>query len=147
VLVVSGSQSWRTAEQIEYARTAGWVVLPLADGVQEQAVAAFAAGAEGVVVHTNDLTPDDLPQVPTKLADVVRVITANTAVRRLVVAGGDTSGQVLRQLDVTALELTHSPAPGVHLCRATSPHFDEVLLKPGQLGGISLFTDFHRTST
>jgi uncharacterized protein YgbK (DUF1537 family) len=62
------------------------------------------------------------------------------------VAGGDTSGQVLRQLDVTALELARSLCPGVHLCHATSPYFDEVLLKPGQLGPVTLFTEFQQRS-
>ncbi|TDW83320.1 four-carbon acid sugar kinase family protein [Kribbella sp. VKM Ac-2566] len=138
VLVVSGSQSRRTAEQIEHARSAGWIVLPFADDVPRKAVAAIAAGADGVVVHTNELSPDNLSQVPAGLAEVVR----KAAVRRVVVAGGDTSGQVLRQLDVTALELARSLCPGVHLCRATSPYLDEVLLKPGQLGPVTLFTDF-----
>ncbi|WP_350274371.1 four-carbon acid sugar kinase family protein [Kribbella sp. HUAS MG21] len=138
VLVVSGSQSRRTAEQIEHARSAGWTILPLTADAPTQAAKAFAAGADGVVVHTNNLSSDDLSQVPTALADVVRT----TAVRRVVVAGGDTSGQVLRQLDVTALELTRSLAPGVHLCHTTSPYLDEVLLKPGQLGPVELFTEF-----
>ncbi|TDO56124.1 uncharacterized protein YgbK (DUF1537 family) [Kribbella sp. VKM Ac-2571] len=138
VLVVSGSQSRRTAEQIEHARSAGWIVLPFADDAPRKAVAAIAAGADGVVVHTNELSPDNLSQVPAGLADLVR----KAAVRRVVVAGGDTSGQVLRQLDVTALELARSLCPGVHLCHATSPYLDEVLLKPGQLGPVTLFTDF-----
>jgi hypothetical protein len=34
----------------------------------------------------------------------------------------------------------------VHLCHATSPYFDEVLLKPGQLGPITLFTEFQQRS-
>lgn len=147
VLVVSGSQSRNTAEQVADARARGWVVLPVADGVAHQAVAAFDAGAVGVVVHTSELTATDLPRLPSALADVVRTVSANTAVRRLTVAGGDTSGQVLRELGVTALEFARSVAPGVHLCRATSPYFDEVLLKPGQLGPVDLFAAYHRRRT
>ncbi|GAA1615740.1 MULTISPECIES: four-carbon acid sugar kinase family protein [Kribbella] len=146
VLVVAGSQSRRTAEQIEDVRAHGWTVLPLADGVAQQAVAAFGAGVDGVVVHTNELTPEELPQLPHALAEVVRTVSAETAVRRLVVAGGDTSGQVLRALDVTALEFAASLAPGVHLCRTTSPYVDEVLLKPGQLGPVGLFSALGRRS-
>ncbi len=138
VLVVSGSRSRRTTEQIEHARSAGWIVLPLADDVPRKAAAAIAAGADGVVVHTNELSPDNLSHVPAGLADVVRKAAAG----RVVVAGGDTSGQVLRQLDVTALEPARSLCPGVHLCHATSPYLDEVLLKPGQLGPVTLFTEF-----
>ncbi len=153
VLVVSGSQSRRTAEQIEHARVAGWTVLPLDEKASARAVAAFSAGADGVVVHTNELDPDELEQVPFALADVVRRVTAPSAVRRVVVAGGDTSGQVLRRLEVSALELAGSPvpiSPGVHLCRVTSAlsALDglEVLLKPGQLGEVDLFTEFRRWS-
>lgn len=153
VLVVSGSQSRRTAEQIEHARAAGWTVLPLDDKASARAVAAYSAGAEGVVVHTNELGLDELGRAPGALAEVVRRVTAGAGVRRVVVAGGDTSGQVLRQLEVSALELAGSPrpiSPGVHLCRAASavPGLDglEVLLKPGQLGEVDLFTEFQRWS-
>ncbi|TCC02576.1 four-carbon acid sugar kinase family protein [Kribbella soli] len=153
VLVVSGSQSRRTAEQIEHARVAGWTVLPLSDEAPARAVAAFSAGAEGVVVHTNELDPNELGRAPSALADVVRSVTAAAGVRRVVVAGGDTSGQVLRQLGISSLELAGSPraiSPGVHLCRAASavPALDglEVLLKPGQLGEVDLFTEFQRWS-
>ncbi len=153
VLVVSGSQSRRTAEQIANVRAAGWTVLPLVDEASARAMAAFSAGAEGVVVHTNGLGVDELGRVPGALADVVRRVTAAAGVRRVVVAGGDTSGQVLRQLEVTSLELAGSArpiSPGVHLCRAASavPALDglEVLLKPGQLGEVDLFTEFQRWS-
>ena len=185
VLVVSGSQSRRTAEQIEYARSAGWLVLPLADsapaqttpaatdrttaqvtagpadsvasqatgafaeGVVGRVIDAFAAGVDGVVVHTNGLDPRSLSQVPAALAEVVRGVAAATSVRRVLVAGGDTSGQVLRELGVSALELvgaSESIAPGVHLCRAASAESGlaglELLLKPGQLGEVELFTRF-----
>ncbi|HEY9339879.1 MAG TPA: four-carbon acid sugar kinase family protein [Kribbella sp.] len=233
VLVVSGSQSRRTAEQIEHARSAGWEVLPLADsataqttaaladgtmgqttavpadgtagqttaapadgvpgqataapadglagqktaaladgvaaqttagppdgavgqatgafaeGVVERVIGAFVAGVDGVVVHTNELDPRDLAQVPAALAAVVRGVAAAVGVRRVVVAGGDTSGQVLREIGVGALELvdaSESIAPGVHLCRAASGEVEldglELLLKPGQLGEVDLFTRF-----
>ncbi|MGZ0152270.1 four-carbon acid sugar kinase family protein [Kribbella sp. WER1] len=140
VLVVSGSRSRRTQEQIAAARGRGWVVLPVGDGVGRQAVAAFEQGVEGVVVHSNELSEDQLAGLPGVLAEAVRMVSGDAGVRRLVVAGGDTSGQVLRELEVAALEFVRSVAPGVHLCRASSPHFDEVLLKPGQLGPVDLFS-------
>ncbi|WP_427890640.1 four-carbon acid sugar kinase family protein [Kribbella sp. GL6] len=142
VLVVVGSRSRRTAAQVEEARDSGWVVLPLGDGVGRRVVGAFEVGVEGVVVHTGELTAGELSDLPARLAGVVRDVSAATVVRRLVVAGGDTSGQVLRELDVAALEYVRTVAPGVHLCRADSPYFDEVLLKPGQLGPVDLFTTF-----
>jgi uncharacterized protein YgbK (DUF1537 family) len=149
VLVVSGSQSHRTAEQIEHARSAAWKVLPLGDETASLAVKTLSAGVPGVVVHTNEVDAEELRAVPAGLAHVIRRVTEAIAVRRIVVAGGDTSGQVLRLLELTALELaeTHRPlSPGVHLCRTTSvtPSLDglEMLLKPGQLGEVDLFTTF-----
>ena len=120
-----------------------------AEGVVERVIGAFVAGVDGVVVHTNELDPRDLAQVPAALAAVVRGVAAAVGVRRVVVAGGDTSGQVLRELGISALELvdaSESIAPGVHLCRAASGEVEldglELLLKPGQLGDVDLFTRF-----
>ncbi|MFF0342366.1 four-carbon acid sugar kinase family protein [Kribbella sp. NPDC004875] len=152
VLVVSGSQSQRTREQIEHARDAGWTVIGLSgdDGaraveVADQVVGACRNGADGAVVHTNDLRPADVADAPAELAQIVRQVIARTDVRRMVVAGGDTSGQVLRELGVSALELIGVGEPiaaGVHRCRVVAGELDgiEVLLKPGQLGGADLFT-------
>lgn len=63
--------------------------------------------------------------------------------RRIVVAGGDTSGRVLDHLPVKALELKHPLSPGAPICRC---HVDderyadlELVLKGGQLGSPDLF--------
>ncbi|MFG1628219.1 four-carbon acid sugar kinase family protein [Kribbella sp. NPDC049227] len=161
VLVVSGSQSPRTAEQIARAVASGWHSLPLtyrpaavSDGspaVAAEAVRALNAGAPGVVVHTGEATGratgELLGAFSKELAAVVREVVRNTQVRRVVVAGGDTSGRVLRDLGVTALE----PSPttpshlgqGLTLCTAITgdPQLNgtQFLLKPGQLGAPNLF--------
>ncbi|MFI6830293.1 four-carbon acid sugar kinase family protein [Kribbella sp. NPDC050241] len=161
VLVVSGSQSPRTAEQIARAVASGWHSLPLTypptadpDGspaVAPEAVRALKAGAPGVVVHTGEATGratgELLGAFSKELAAVVREVVRNTQVRRVVVAGGDTSGRVLRDLRVTALE----PSPttpshlgqGLTLCTAITaePQLNgtQFLLKPGQLGDPNLF--------
>jgi 3-oxoisoapionate kinase len=151
-LVVSGSQSGRTAEQIDCAVAAGWTVLVLGDGgvVGREAVEALRAGVPGVVVHTGlaERRPasEALEFLARDLAQVVRVVARGTDVRRLVVAGGDTSGRVLRELGVTALELisrSEQVGPGLALCRsvAAEPDIDrlQILLKGGQLGAPDLF--------
>jgi uncharacterized protein YgbK (DUF1537 family) len=151
VLVVSGSQSKRTAEQIERAAATGWPVLMLGDGeaIGLEAVAALRAGAPGVVVHSgraDGCAADALGSLATDLAKVVRVVARGTDVRRLVVAGGDTSGRVLRELGVTALELVSTNerfGPGLTLCRSIATEPDvadlQILLKGGQLGVPDLF--------
>jgi uncharacterized protein YgbK (DUF1537 family) len=84
-----------------------------------------------------------LPALASELAEVVRVVAQSTEVRRLVIAGGDTSGRVLRELGVTALELLPGPdrfGPGVVLCRTIAAVRDlQIVLKPGQMGPADLF--------
>lgn len=64
-------------------------------------------------------------------------------IRRVVVAGGDTSGYVARALGITALETLMPIAPGAPLCTAHSvdPEFDglEISLKGGQNGNNNYF--------
>jgi uncharacterized protein YgbK (DUF1537 family) len=79
------------------------------------------------------------------LAEVVRAVLQGTDVRRVVVAGGDVSGRVLRELGVSAVEL--EPAvrlgPGASWCRAVAEDASidgaRFLLKGGQIGAVELF--------
>jgi len=76
---------------------------------------------------------------------IFRELVASTDLDRVCVAGGDTSGSVVSQLDVYALEPVAPTAPGAPLCRVHSrtDAFDgiEIALKGGQTGG----TDYFRT--
>ncbi|SAL32761.1 YgbK domain-containing protein [Caballeronia arvi] len=77
------------------------------------------------------------------LADVMRRLLDRTPLRRVVVAGGDSSGEVAGKLGITALSVAAGMAPGAPLCRAWSddPARDglEIVLKGGQIGGVSFF--------
>jgi uncharacterized protein YgbK (DUF1537 family) len=127
--------------------------------VQEAVHAALAAwnGGKGVIVHSC-LGPED-PRLaarrqaaPTQpggallgktLGRILAALLARTGVRRAVVAGGDTSGYVARELGIEALEVQTPIAPGSPLCRvyAANPHIDgiEILFKGGQVGKIDMF--------
>ena len=63
--------------------------------------------------------------------------------RRVGIAGGDTSSHAVKALDIRALSHLGSLAPGVAVCRAHSraPHLDgvEFMLKGGQMGPEDLF--------
>ena len=65
------------------------------------------------------------------------------ALRRIVVAGGDSSGAVAGALDIAALSVEAGLAPGGPLCRAWSeqPQRDglQIVLKGGQIGGADFF--------
>jgi uncharacterized protein YgbK (DUF1537 family) len=78
-----------------------------------------------------------------QLGVILRKLLEASRVRRVVVAGGDTAGQVVRQLGLEALEMVYPMSPGSPLCRASSPrpHLDglELVLKGGQVGRVDLF--------
>lgn len=77
------------------------------------------------------------------LGRIAATLIETRALRRVIVAGGDTSGRVLARLPIDVLEATAPLASGSPLCRAYSeaPAFDglELALKGGQVGGADLF--------
>lgn len=79
------------------------------------------------------------------LAEVMRRLLDRTPLRRIVVAGGDSSGAVASHLGIQAFTVAAGMAPGVPLCRAWSdqPQRDglEIALKGGQLGLPSFYGD------
>jgi uncharacterized protein YgbK (DUF1537 family) len=175
LIVVSGSCSPTTREQIERARARGFagvevdasrLVDPEVAEVERAAVVRRAlealADAPGVVLATAT-GPDDVriaatlrrggdrgeaPQATRQrlgeqIGMILHSLLEASRVRRVVVAGGDTSGQVVRQLGLDALEILAPMAPGAPLCRASSrsPALDglELVLKGGQVGPVDVF--------
>jgi uncharacterized protein YgbK (DUF1537 family) len=175
LLVVSGSCSPVTKEQIEYALEHGFADLKLpVDRIiepeqSEQAVQEVLAQAEALfsegksVIIYSALGPEDESittikeklsasgrnatdtgkLIGQKLGGICKDIIQNVGLRRVVVAGGDTSGYVLKELEIYGLECVMKVAPGGPLCRSYSdnPLFDgvELLLKGGQVGDKYLF--------
>jgi uncharacterized protein YgbK (DUF1537 family) len=80
------------------------------------------------------------------LGQVIRSAVERTGVKRVVVAGGDTSGYVARVLGIELLEAIHSVSPGVPLCRARAPGSPaeglEINFKGGQAGSANYFGIF-----
>ncbi|TDC51107.1 four-carbon acid sugar kinase family protein [Jiangella ureilytica] len=145
-LVLSGSGSPRTAAQVAAAERAGWAsVHLLAPGAGDEAVARHAEGA-GVVVHTTRPGPGTATstEIEGRLARIGAACLARDPRTRLVVCGGDTSGNVLRRLGVDALAVTALPWGNVALCHASGAPYArpvEVVLKGGQQGHDDLFDD------
>lgn len=71
--------------------------------------------------------------------------------QRVIISGGDTSGFVTSNLDIYALEVIDSIAPGAPLCLAYSERakFDrlEISLKSGQLGGPEYFEKVYQSGS
>jgi len=78
--------------------------------------------------------------IETVLADVAEYLVAHGA-RRLVVAGGETSGAVVARLGATRLRIGEEIDPGVPWTLADTPHGQiHLALKSGNFGGPDFFT-------
>ncbi|GAA2875225.1 four-carbon acid sugar kinase family protein [Nonomuraea rubra] len=143
VLVVSGSRSPVTARQIDAAERAGWAVLDAGgpDAIAH-AEASLREGRHTIVQSTRGPSRDPAG-VGELLGRVAAAAVRAGLVRRLVVAGGDTSGQVVAALGARALDVAGTLAVGGPVCvlAADDPACDglEVALKGGQVGGEDFF--------
>lgn len=111
-----------------------------AEGPDDAAVRGFEASAGAAGLSRGDAA-DAVGQA---LAELMRrLLDRQPALRRIVVAGGDSAGAVAGALDIAALQVLAGLAPGAPLCRAASanPARDglELVLKGGQMGGPSFF--------
>ncbi len=164
LVAVSGSCSPVTARQIAWAKANGWddiAVSPeawlrgAAESLLPELRARLTAG-RSVVVHAA-AGPDDPrlevarrqgvadsgPRLGRFLGALLNRLLADTDVRRVCVAGGDTSGFVARELGVGSLEFVAPLAPGSPLCRMHAPgrpaHGREIVFKGGQVGTAECF--------
>ncbi len=156
--VVSGTCSRATNEQV--ARFAAdhpafrIDPLSLASGKDQAAEAlawAAAQGEEASVLIYATAEPDEVRAVQAKLGRdeagaLVEAALATVAaglveggVRRLVVAGGETSGAVVQRLGVSALRIGREIDPGVPWCAAVGGQPLALALKSGNFGAPDFF--------
>ncbi|GAA0530974.1 MULTISPECIES: 3-oxo-tetronate kinase [Streptomyces] len=161
--VISGSVSTATNRQVlEFLRAGrpAFSVDPLriaaGEDVSGQALA-FAEShlSDGPVLFYSTETPEAVRTVQSKLGateagELVERTLARVAqglvergVRQLVVAGGETSGAVVRALGITGLRIGPQIDPGVPWCATPLPGGDtlHITLKSGNFGGPAFFTD------
>ncbi len=112
-----------------------------AQGPDDPAVTSFDAWAASAGISR----AEGALRVGRALAEIMRRILDRSGVRRVVVAGGDSSGAVASHLGIQALTVAAGLTPGVPLCRAWSDCSErdglEIALKGGQLGGVSFYGD------
>ncbi|MGW8888865.1 3-oxo-tetronate kinase [Streptomyces sp. NPDC055749] len=160
--VVSGSVSAATNSQVlEFLRSGrpAFSVDPLriaaGEDVAGQALA-FAGShlADGPVLVYSTEAPDAVRTVQGRLgaAEAGALVEQTLAriaqglveqgVRRLVVAGGETSGAVVQALGITGMRIGPQIDPGVPWCAAALPDGDtlHITLKSGNFGGPGFFT-------
>ncbi|MFC4553776.1 3-oxo-tetronate kinase [Georgenia faecalis] len=158
-LIVSGSLSEATHAQLAAFTGVRLVVDPLDGGrarcvqtVTGQLRAAYRerpgtpvlvcapSDPERVRSYQDRLGPDDAGRlVSGALAEVAARAVRDLGVRRLVVAGGETSGAVTRALGVRSLHVGESVSPGVPWTVATGTPHVALLLKPENFGPTDLF--------
>ncbi|MGP3775289.1 3-oxo-tetronate kinase [Streptomyces sp. SDT5-1] len=161
--VVAGSVSTATNGQVRAFLDAGrpaFSVDPMRIAAGEDVAAealAFAEAhlsSEGPVLVYSTESPDAVRDVQGKLGaaeagELVERTLARVAqglvargVRRLVVAGGETSGAVVQALGLTGLRIGPQIDPGVPWCAAPLPGGDtlHITLKSGNFGGPDFFT-------
>jgi 3-oxoisoapionate kinase len=153
LLVMSGSCSPVTERQIAHALRNGYegIALDVGAFTTRDVVSKVTRALQhtGKVVVYTSLGPlsagttargDALGQA---IGSMLREIIQTTGVRRVVLAGGDTSSHAVAQLGLYALTWAAATEPGAPLCHAHSdtPTLDglELVLKGGQVGGADFF--------
>jgi uncharacterized protein YgbK (DUF1537 family) len=157
LLVISGSCSPVTQNQIKYAAKHGFVELIIAsarvceEGLSETTLMAAAdllQRYKKLIVHTGNKLPNNLSseKIGTALGQIAKYLVEENMVNRVIVAGGDTSSYAARAMEIDAVEMIAPVVVGAPLCKAYSNNESinglEVNFKGGQVGSENYFTLF-----
>ncbi|HWA24043.1 MAG TPA: four-carbon acid sugar kinase family protein [Lacunisphaera sp.] len=146
LLVVSGSCSPVTGGQIDWAIANRFTGIEFSPDALPAVVASLKSGRSTVVYTSRGQasnTPVPAGKLGTELGLLTREAIARTGVRRIVIAGGDTSSFATRALGIESLEMLATLAPGAPFCRVRAPGSPvdglEVNFKGGQVGAPDFF--------
>jgi len=152
LLVISGSCSPVTAAQIEHAKAAGFETLELdATDATGSIPGLVKEGAEilrqnkDLIIHSGTKTAALIPSevLGKALGTIAATLVESCSLRRVGIAGGDTSSYAARAMDVEALEMIAPLVAGAPLCSVHSSrnemHGLEINLKGGQVGAPDFF--------
>jgi 3-oxoisoapionate kinase len=165
LLVASGSASPMTAQQIQWASQNGFdsIRVPAEEFIQPQKVAkarqelferalkSLSSGNSVLIYSTRERvsanpgagTGNIAKVLGAEMGRMTRDLVAQSGLRRVVIAGGDTSSYATQELGLYGLEMLSELTPGAPLCRGYSndARFDglEIALKGGQMGKADFF--------
>ncbi len=167
MLVMSGSCSPVTAGQIQFAKQQGFHTLAIdplkllndcsQNGEEERikVIAVELLEKNAPLIIYSAMGPDDSSvaavknisggqeHLPNLLGNLLGRIVENTHTERVITVGGDTSGKITQQLQISALEFLMPVAPGAPMClsHSTKPAMDnlQIILKGGQNGDETFF--------
>jgi uncharacterized protein YgbK (DUF1537 family) len=155
LLVVSGSCSPVTQSQIRYAKTHGFteVVIDakaindggMVDAAAIEQVNDLLKCGKHVIVHTGTKNTQTLSseKLGTALGLIGKQAVVETGIKRVVVAGGDTSSYAARAMEINAVAMLAPLVIGAPLCTAYSDNAAiqglQVNFKGGQVGADNYF--------
>jgi uncharacterized protein YgbK (DUF1537 family) len=159
LLVIVGSCSPVTAGQINYAKSKGFeeIVLdaPAICNNDQQSIHAAISKAidllnkgKHVIISTGGATQQQTINLPAAqlgraLGAIAREAANKSSLKRIVIAGGDTSSYAARAMGIEAVEMIAALVPGAPLCKASAPGSPidglDVNFKGGQVGGEDYF--------
>ncbi|NCU02719.1 MAG: four-carbon acid sugar kinase family protein [Chitinophagaceae bacterium] len=155
VLVISGSCSPVTAAQIEWAKSNDFeeVIIDAQKTVDEGTVdaavlnhvAVLLQKQKSVIVHTGSKQTENLSseKLGAALGIIAKHAVLHSNIKRVVVAGGDTSSYAARAMEIDAVEMIAPIVSGAPLCKAYSRNEKinglEVNFKGGQVGAEDYF--------
>ncbi|MBZ9992232.1 3-oxo-tetronate kinase [Mesorhizobium sp. BH1-1-4] len=141
VLTIDLASAFAGADVVAQARTFAERHLPnamiaIATTAPQASVEALqrAHGREAVAAKAEEI-----------LADIARILARDLGVRRLVVAGGETAGSVVKALGIDRIAMGAYECPGLSRAIADLPGLPgdplALMLKSGKLGGPDIFAD------
>lgn len=158
LLVVSGSCSPVTKKQIEFAKANGSeevvidaVAICNSDSTDNEisnTINNYLQQQKNVIVHTGTKQTENLSseKLGTTLGSIAKNAVEVTNLKRVIIAGGDTSSYAARAMEIDAVEMIAPVVSGAPLCKAYSKNkaIDglEVNFKGGQVGGEDYFGFF-----
>ncbi|HEV7256170.1 MAG TPA: four-carbon acid sugar kinase family protein [Bosea sp. (in: a-proteobacteria)] len=112
--------------------------------LEQDVLGRLAAGHHVMLVTDRpSQAPGNAEGVALATGRLLRGIMEQALIRRLVVAGGDTSSLAVQSLDIWGLSYRAALVPGAPLCRTHSddPRLDglDIILKGGQMGPVDFF--------
>lgn len=157
LLIVSGSCSPVTAAQIACAKANGFEEIILdavkicKDGIIEESIInevnSLLEQQKNVIVHTGDKQTNNLSseKLGTALGTIAKAAAEQSLVKRIIIAGGDTSSYAARAMEIEAVTMIAPFGFGAPLCKAISSNKSidglEVNFKGGQVGSESYFVN------
>jgi uncharacterized protein YgbK (DUF1537 family) len=138
------------ALNVEIERVIATAVQAIRTGRSPLVFTAAGPGDERVCAYRTAIEASGIPisvvndRIGSALGNVLNALIRQTGLRRVIISGGDTSGQAASGLGIDALSAVAPLSPGVPLCRAHSPDAAidglEIALKGGQTGAPDFFT-------